>query len=203
MSTPNAADVLYEYSNKRSFTATTEPKDDAKTTERLHQKHGRPLFVVQEHAASHHHFDLRLEIAGVLRSWAVPKGPATDPAAKRLAVETEDHPIAYADFEGVIPAGQYGAGTVIVWDIGALKNLKKDTLATQYQQGQIAVWLQGKKLRGGYALRHTGFNDNEQNWLLVKMQDEHADARRNPTSTEPHSVKSGKTIKELREAYQE
>jgi DNA ligase D-like protein (predicted 3'-phosphoesterase) len=142
-----------------------------------------------------------LEVDGVLKSWAVPKGPSLDPREKRLAVRTEDHPLDYADFEGVIPTGEYGAGTVIVWDIGTYRNLKEKkgkpvSMAEALREGHASVWLEGKKLRGGYAL--TRFRKNkDENWLLVKMNDDQADARRRPLSTQPESAISGRTIEEV------
>jgi DNA ligase D-like protein (predicted 3'-phosphoesterase) len=159
--------------------------------------------VIQEHRASSHHFDLRLEVNGVLRSWAVPKGPSTDPRQKRLAVAVEDHPLDYADFEGVIPEGEYGAGSVIVWDAGSYRALRRDAageeipLEEALDEGRAEVWLEGRKLRGGYALVHSRLHGKEENWLLVKMKDEGADARRNPTRTEPESVLSGRTLEEV------
>lgn len=165
---------------------------------------GAPRFVVQEHDASTHHFDLRLEVEGVLRSWAVPKGPSTDPREKRLAVPTEDHPLAYADFEGVIAEGEYGAGTVLVWDTGTYRTRKEDDegnetpMADQLTDGHATFWLEGEKLIGGYALTRVATGDDER-WLLVKMADEEADARRNPVSTEPESVTTGRTLEEVAE----
>lgn len=165
---------------------------------------GGHRFVIQEHDASTHHYDFRLEVDGVLKSWAVPKGPSTDPSEKRLAVPTEDHPLDYADFEGVIPEDEYGAGTVIVWDAGTWENLKADDegesvpLSRQLADGHATFRLNGEKISGGYALTRIATGDDER-WLLVKMDDEEADARRNPTSTEPESVKSGRTLKEVRE----
>lgn len=156
------------------------------------------IFVIQKHDASHLHYDFRIEIDGVLKSWAIPKGPSLNPKDKRLAVPTEDHPMEYAKFEGVIHEGEYGAGTVLIWDKGHFKNIKKDNdgnevpLKKCYQRGQIEISLKGKKLQGGFALIRT-----KNNWLLIKMKDEHADARRNPVSTEPRSVVSGKTLKEI------
>jgi len=155
-------------------------------------------FVVQKHDASRLHYDFRLEADGVLKSWAVPKGPSTDPRIKRLAMPTEDHPLDYIDFVGVIPAGNYGAGTVIVWDIGTYRNLTTDEcgrvvpVADAVERGHVAVWLEGEKLSGGYALTRT-----PRGWLLVKMKDDAADARRNPVSTQPHSVLSGRTNDDL------
>jgi DNA ligase D-like protein (predicted 3'-phosphoesterase) len=165
--------------------------------------------VIQEHDASSHHYDFRVEVEGTLASWAVPKGPSTDPREKRLAVRTEDHPLDYADFEGVIPDGEYGAGTVLVWDAGPYRNLSRDDdgeecpIDEALERGQAEVWLEGRKLRGGYALVHTELRGNPKNWLLVKMKDEGADARRNPTSTEPESVLSGRTLAEVAEEEDE
>lgn len=189
---------LEAYLKKRNFEITPEPEGgDTKTSE-------RPMFVIQKHDASNLHYDFRLEVDGVLASWAVPKGPSTDPREKRLAIRTEDHPLEYADFEGVIPEGQYGAGTVIVWDGGPYRNLMSEkvdpqNIAQSLEEGHVEVWLEGEKLRGGYALVRSNIGDSdEENWLLVKMADEAADARRNPVSTQPRSVLSGKTIAELK-----
>ena len=162
---------------------------------------GEPRFVIQEHDASTLHYDVRLEVDGVLKSWAVPKGPSTDPRDRRLALPTEDHPLDYADFEGVIPAGEYGGGTVLVWDAGAYANLraaKEDDgadMARSLAEGKVEVRLEGRKLQGGYALVRTG--DEDADWLLIKMDDDGADARRNPVSTEPRSVLSGRTLEEI------
>src|SRR5919197_1397261 len=139
-----------------------------------------PIFVIQRHDATSLHFDFRLEADGVLKSWAVPKGPSLDPRERRMAVATEDHPLENADFEGVIEEGQYGAGTVIVWDTGTYQNLterdgREVPLADAIDDGHLAVWLDGEKVRGGYALNR--FRGRDQ-WLLVKMRDDEADARR-------------------------
>jgi DNA ligase D-like protein (predicted 3'-phosphoesterase) len=186
---------LESYTKKRSFEKTPEPKPKIKSSTR------KNIFVIQQHHASHMHFDFRLEIDGVLKSWAVPKGPSTNPRVKRLAAQTEDHPLDYATFEGIIPEG-YGAGTVIVWDTGTYRNLtekngKKLSMADAFEQGHIKIDLAGKKLKGGYALTH--FKDK--NWLLVKVADAYADARRNPVKTEPKSVLSSKTVSELDKQY--
>ena len=152
-------------------------------------------FVIQQHAASTLHFDLRLEVDGVLRSWAVPKGPSTDPREKRLAMQVEDHSLGYGDFEGVIGEG-YGAGRVIVWDAGSYRPLTDGSAAEALDKGHLSFWLEGKKLRGGWTLRRTHAGDKPQ-WLLIKRRDEEADARRNPVSTQPESVLSGRTIDDL------
>jgi DNA ligase D-like protein (predicted 3'-phosphoesterase) len=161
---------------------------------------GAPLFVVHKHDASTLHYDVRLEAEGVLKSWSVPKGPSTDPRDKRLAVPTEDHPLEYADFEGVIAEGEYGAGTVIVWDTGTYDNLTRDEksgrevpVARAVAGGHVTVDLHGDKLAGGYAFTRIRGG----RWLLVKTGDEHADRRRDPVSTQPASVRSGRTNDDL------
>jgi DNA ligase D-like protein (predicted 3'-phosphoesterase) len=185
---------LQEYRHKRDFRRSAEPRGA-----RRRRSSKAPRFVVQRHDATTLHFDFRLEADGVLKSWAVPKGPSLDPRQRRMAVATEDHPLEYADFEGVIEEGQYGAGTVIVWDTGTYRNLterdgREVPVGTAIDGGHVAMWLEGKKLRGGYALnRFRGENQ----WLLVKMRDEAADARRNPTRTQPESVLTGRTNRDL------
>jgi len=158
--------------------------------------------VIQKHDASTLHYDFRLEIDGVLKSWAVPKGPSTDPRVRRLAIPTEDHPLEYADFEGTIPEGEYGAGTVLVWDTGPYRNLRAgkegdgQSMLQALKEGKVEVWLDGMKLQGGYVLIRTGKGDDVR-WLLIKMNDDEADARRNPTSTEPESALTGRTLEEI------
>jgi len=158
--------------------------------------------VIQKHDASNLHYDFRLEVEGVLKSWAVPKGPSTDPGEKRMAIPTEDHPLDYADFEGVIPEDEYGAGTVMVWDIGPYRNLRgakennKKSMKESHAEGKIEVWLEGKKITGGYALIKTSKGKDER-WLLIKMKDEKADARRNPISTEQKSAITNRTLEQI------
>jgi DNA ligase D-like protein (predicted 3'-phosphoesterase) len=164
---------------------------------------GAPIFVVQKHAARRLHYDFRLEVAGVLRSWAVPKGPSSDPRDRRLAMEVEDHALEYGSFEGTIADGLYGAGAVIVWDTGTYRNLtERDGAALPMEEalehGHASFWLEGQKLRGGWSLRRTGAGAKPR-WLLVKRRDEEADARRRPTSTQPASVLSGRTLKDVAE----
>ena len=199
-----------EYQKKRDFSRTAEPagkkaagKKAAGTKAAAKKAHAgeRPIFVVQEHDATTLHYDFRLEVEGVLKSWAVPKGPSTDPREKRLAIPTEDHPLDYADFEGVIPQGEYGGGAVMIWDRGTYDNItEKDgevvPLADALARGHALVRLHGQKLSGGYALQRTGKGEDAR-WLLVKMKDEAADARRNPVSTQPRSVASGRTLEEI------
>lgn len=159
--------------------------------------------VIQKHAASSLHYDFRLEVGDVLKSWAILKGPSTDPREKRLAVAVEDHSVDYADFEGTIPEGQYGAGAVIVWDTGPYRNLTKRDgqevpLEMALDQGHAVVGLDGKKLKGGYALTRIR-SDPREKWLPVKQRDQAADARRNPVSTQPESVLSGRTVEQVRD----
>ena len=187
-------DKLKEYKDKRDFSKTTEPKGGKK-------KGGdAPRFVIQEHQASSHHYDFRLEVDGVLVSWAVPKGPSTDPSEKRMAVNTEDHPLDYIDFEGSIPEEEYGGGTVIVWDGGTYRNIREEkegkSIKESLDDGKVEVWLQGRKLQGGYVLIRTGRKDSEK-WLLKKMKDDKADARRKPVSTEKKSILSDLTVKQM------
>ena len=156
-----------------------------------------PRFVIQKHDASSLHYDFRLEVDGLLRSWAVPKGPSTDPREKRLAVEVEDHPLSWGSFEGVIRRG-YGSGTVIVWDAGTYRNLGDEPFADALDAGRASFWLEGRKLRGGYTLARTRMSGGgKPQWLLIKRRDEAADARRRPVSTQPESVLSGRTIEQV------
>ena len=189
-------DSLRTYRDKRDFRRTPEPAPSS-----AKRSGGRGRFVIQKHDATSLHYDVRLEADGVLKSWAVPKGPSTDPRDKRLAMPTEDHPLEYARFEGVIPEGEYGAGPVIVWDAGTYRNLterngKEVPVARAIRDGHISVWLEGKKLAGGYALTRVG-GGKRPRWIMVKEKDERADARRNPVKTQPESVRSGRTIEEV------
>ena len=153
-----------------------------------------PRFVIQQHDATSMHYDFRLEVEGAFKSWAVPKGPSTDPRDKRLAMAVEDHAISWGDFEGVIEEGQYGAGPVIVWDRGSYGNLRDEPMADSLAAGYASFWLEGEKLRGGWSLRHA----DGRRWLLVKRRDEHADARRQPVDIQRESVLSGRTIDQVR-----
>ena len=160
-------------------------------------------FVIQKHDATTLHYDFRLEVDGVLKSWAVPKGPSMDPKDRRLAMPVEDHPLSYFDFEGVIPKGSYGAGPVIVWDVGTYDNITEVdgqpvSVSQGLKDGYVAVWLKGEKLTGGWSLRRVSIGrDKREKWLLVKKRDDAADARRNPTSTQPESALTGRTIEEV------
>jgi bifunctional non-homologous end joining protein LigD len=186
---------LKEYKKKRNFRKTKEPKPES-----IKRKRTGLIYVMQKHKATNLHYDLRLELNGVLKSWAIPKGPSADPSQKKLAVPTEDHPIDYANFEGIIPEGEYGAGTVIVWDKGLYRNLKDDiSLEEAYEKGKLEIFIEGKKLKGAYVLLRTGKKqDKGQWWLFIKMKDKYVDTRRDPIKTEPESVISGKKIEDIK-----
>src|SRR5207302_3439091 len=161
---------LREYRRKRRFDLTPEPAGRAAPRAQA----ARSLrYVIQKHQASHLHYDLRLEWNGVLLSWAVPKGPSLDPSVKRLAMRVEDHPLDYADFEGTIPEGEYGAGTVKIWDRGTYENLLAEearplTMAQAIDAGRLEFTLHGKKLRGAFALVRMNSQDRgKDNWLLI------------------------------------
>lgn len=185
---------MKQYHRKRNFAKTPEPKN-IKLKKQLSE-----VFLVQEHAASSHHYDFRLEIDGKLKSWSVPKGPSLNPRTKRLAILTEDHPLAYYNFEGTIPKGEYGAGKVLIWDRGKYKNIRTAKMMTAFKQGKIEIELRGKKLKGKFALirmKRKSQQRNKNDWLLVKMQDNYADARTNVTKSQLKSVKSNRKINEI------
>jgi len=188
-------DKLRAYRARREFSRTPEPAGRKKRSSRTRR------FVVQEHHARTLHWDFRLEVGNVLVSWAVPKGPSLNPADKRMAMRTEDHPLEYADFEGLIPAGQYGAGRVIVWDRGTYRNLTERRgeewpIELAIDAGHATVWLEGEKLSGAFALTRLARGKRER-WLLVKKADERADRRRNPVKSKRRSVISGRTAAQL------
>jgi DNA ligase D-like protein (predicted 3'-phosphoesterase) len=159
-------DKLSHYHKKRNFSKTTEPKGKI-------QDSPVPVFVVQKHAATTLHYDFRIEIDGVLKSWAIPKGPSMDPHDKRLAIPTEDHPMEYKDFAGIIPEGEYGAGTVEIWDHGTYENLLNTPMSKSFANGKIEIKLHGKKLKGSYTLfamkNAVAQNGKTKPWLLIKM----------------------------------
>ena len=182
--------ALAEYRRKRDFRVTAEPKGVQKSS-------GRSIFCVQKHAASHLHYDFRLELDGVLLSWAVPKGPSLNPATKRLAMHVEDHPLDYADFEGTIPQGEYGGGTVMLWDIG---HWEADGDARKmYRDGNIKFTLHGSKLKGHWHLIRSGGrrSNNDKQWLLFKSKDEAASDSDEITESLPRSVKTGRDLDEI------
>jgi bifunctional non-homologous end joining protein LigD len=183
---------LETYKKKRDFAITPEPS--GKKTARAK----RLRFVVQMHHASRLHYDFRLEADGVLASWAVPKGPTLAPVERRLAMHVEDHPLDYRDFEGNIPSGQYGAGSVIVWDNGTYELAEGDDPATEIANGKIKFVLHGKKLKGEFTLVKIKGREGESGdpWLLVKDRDDHTDPKYDPAD-HPESVKSGKTLDDI------
>ncbi len=189
------SDPLKDYRDKRDFNQTPEPVGETQASAK------KPVFVIQKHDARNLHYDLRLEHGGVLKSWAVPKGPSMDPMVKRLAVPTEDHPFGYLDFEGMIPNGNYGAGTIIVWDIGLYRNLKSDDadLGRNLDEGHATIWLEGAKLRGGFALIRTKRGGKRPQWLFFKMKDEQALPGSEILTERPNSVKTGRSLKEVEE----
>jgi DNA ligase D-like protein (predicted 3'-phosphoesterase) len=231
-------DSLRHYREKRDFGATAEPRgqDDPRgqkergdepsaeqpsverqpgeepacDTPSREERGGEPSYVIQIHDARRVHFDFRLEVDGVLKSWAVPKGPSTDPEDKRLAVPTEDHPLEYLTYEGVIGGGQYGAGTVIVWDTGSYRPLLKKAphdgddkaaFARALEEGHASFVLNGSKLHGGYSLTRfrDGKDGSEEAWLLVKRADSGAD-RGGHATPDPHrarSARSGRTLRQV------
>ncbi|GIG30775.1 DNA polymerase ligase N-terminal domain-containing protein [Cellulomonas marina] len=188
-----ASPELETYWTKRDFTRTAEPHG-----ERVPAAPGEPLrFVVQRHRARRLHYDLRFEMGGVLASWAVPRGPTLDPAARRLAVHVEDHPLEYETFEGVIPAGEYGGGDVIVWDHGTWEPLRTDDPVAAVAAGELHAELHGTRLKGRFLLVRRGEEGGKEQWLLLHKHDEHAvegwDAEDHPTS-----VVSGRTNDEVK-----
>ena len=190
---------LQEYKQKRDFSQTSEPAGtvSARRAAKAAEKSGGGHFVIHKHAASRLHYDLRLEHEGVLWSWAVTKGPSLDPSAKRLAVHVEDHPLAYGDFEGMIPKGSYGAGSVIVWDNGTW--LPDASPAAGLKKGHLSFELKGQKLKGKWHLvrlkPRTG--EKRDNWLLMKVDDAFAVAGGDILQSDPQSVKSGRTNEDV------
>ena len=186
---------LKEYREKRRFTVTPEPAGKGDKG----RKHPTRIFVVQKHRATALHYDLRLELNGTLLSWAVPKGPSLDPSVKRLAMQVEDHPIEYAKFENVIPAGEYGGGTVMVWDIGTWEPEQPEPQAA-LEKGDLKFTLHGKKLKGSWVLVRTrGFGGKKTAWLLIKHRDQYASTE-DITVTKPKSVLSGRLLAQIARA---
>ncbi len=178
---------LVEYKRKRHFTETPEPRG-------VQNKVSGSQYVIQKHEASHLHYDFRLEMDGVLKSWAVPKGPSLDPATKRLAVQVEDHPVAYGGFEGIIPAGQYGGGTVMLWDTGTWEPI--GDAEAGLRAGKLKFILHGEKLRGGWTLVRTrsSKSSDKPQWLLIKERDDEADSDHDIVEEQPLSVASGRDL---------
>jgi bifunctional non-homologous end joining protein LigD len=179
---------LREYQRKRDFTVTTEPAPSAPP-----RASGAPSFMVHKHDATRLHYDLRLEIDGALASWSVPKGPSYDPAAKRLAIQVEDHPLEYGAFEGRIPDGEYGAGDSLIWDRGVYQTVPPGQAGEQRKRGRLHLVLLGEKLRGGWHLVRGGRpQGGQESWLLFKARDESADPGYDVITQRPESVVSGR-----------
>ena len=192
---------LAEYRRKRDFRRTREPKGGTR------KKSPRLAYVIQKHAASRLHYDLRLELDGVMKSWAVPKGPSLDPAVKRLAIQVEDHPIEYNQFEGTIPAGEYGGGTVMIWDYGTYTAAGDEAdaeaaLRAGHHEGDFKFVLKGKRLKGSWVLVRTrgrGERSRQGQWLLIKHRDEAADPDIDPTEAYQTSARTGRSMDQIAE----
>ena len=190
--------ALEEYARKRDFSRTKEPRA-------VRRKAASKLaYVIQKHEASRLHYDLRLELDGVMKSWAVPKGPSLDPAVKRLAVEVEDHPVDYNSFEGTIPEGEYGGGTVMIWDRGTYEyggdsTSGVDGLRRGLEKGTLEFILAGKRLKGTWVLIRTRRAGKAQQWLLIKQRDRYASGTVDPTTKYMKSVVSGRTMEQIAE----
>jgi len=188
---------LDRYRQKRDFDLTHEPDGGESPG-------GNPIFVIQKHAARTLHFDFRIEVGGVLKSWAVPKGPSTVSADRRLAVPTEDHPYDYAGFEGTIPEGEYGGGTVMIWDRGTYGNIRAEKegdgadMEKSLEEGKVEILLEGERLRGAWALIRTG-KDEKARWLLLKKKDELSGIPQDPVGNFDTSVSTGRTMEEIAE----
>jgi bifunctional non-homologous end joining protein LigD len=219
----SAAEQLKEYQRKRDFEKTREPSGTVtrkqatkrvtrQSTSRASRKTavGQLRFVIQKHDASRLHYDLRLEMDGVMKSWAVPKGPSSDPSVKRLAMQVEDHPIEYNTFEGTIPAGEYGGGTVMLWDNGTyeIENATDDdqnaAAHDEYERGELKIDFHGKRIKGSYALVRTkgmGGSSAKPSWLLIKHRDDDARPEQESSLTDKYmkSVTTGRTMDEISE----
>jgi bifunctional non-homologous end joining protein LigD len=185
---------LAEYNAKRDFTKTKEPAG------KVPKARGKALqFVIQKHEASHLHYDFRLELDGVMKSWAVPKGPSYDPSVRRLAMEVEDHPISYNTFEGTIPEGEYGGGTVMLWDRGTYEAEDGggvESLRRGYEKGDLKIVMHGTRLEGGWVLVRMQRPGRPQ-WLLIKHRDDYADPERDVTADEVTSVMTKRTMEQI------
>ena len=185
--------TLNEYRKKRRFGISPEPSGDSNAQ----KSRAAGIYVIQKHRASHLHYDLRLESNGTLLSWAVPKGPSLDPSVKRLAMQVEDHPVEYAEFEGVIPEGEYGGGTVMVWDKGTWS--PQSDIAASLAKGDLKFTLHGEKLKGSWVLVRTrGYGSSSKtSWLLIKHRDLFASATRDITEEMPRSATSRRLLAEI------
>ena len=194
MVSARAPELLKDYRRKRDFAKTAEPSGEGA---KARGGEAAPIFVVQKHDATRLHFDFRIELDGVLKSWAVTRGPSLDPADKRLAVRVEDHPLDYATFEGTIPKGQYGGGTVMLWDFGTWEPI--EDVAKGLKKGSVKLRLHGQRMKGGWALVRMKPREGEkrENWLLIKENDEEADRERDLVAETMTSVETGRTMEEI------
>jgi len=185
---------LVKYRKKRNFQISPEPSGKSLVST---PPKGPLLYVIQKHRATQLHYDFRLEFNGVLLSWAIPKGPSLDPSIKRLAMQVEDHPLEYGSFEGVIPEGEYGGGTVMVWDKGEW-TLESEDVGSALQRGDLKFTLHGKKLHGSWVLVRTrGYGNNaDKSWLLIKHRDKYA-SKRDIEEEEPRSVLSRRLLADI------
>jgi bifunctional non-homologous end joining protein LigD len=194
--------ALVAYQRKRDFKKTTEPAGGKEAKSRHKQ-----AYVIQKHAASHLHFDLRLEFDGVMKSWAIPKGPSLDPAVKRLAMQVEDHPIEYNTFEGSIPSGEYGGGTVMLWDQGTYRYGGDNPDALEglrlgLAKGDLKFVLEGQRLHGSWALvRMRRGGPERSQWLLIKLRDKFADAQSDVVAEYQTSVTTGRIMEEIEKMW--
>jgi bifunctional non-homologous end joining protein LigD len=199
---PSAREQLTEYRRKRDFKKTAEPAGDAK---KRAQEKTKLEFVIQKHAATRLHYDLRLELDGVMKSWAVPKGPSADPSIKRLAMQVEDHPMEYNTFEGTIPQGEYGGGTVMLWDRGWYEPEKgggEDAVREGFKKGDLKVVFHGKRMKGSWVLVRTrgwggGGSGGKPAWLLIKHRDEHVEPGDALVERHTTSVVSKRTMEQI------
>ena len=204
---PTAREQLTEYRRKRDFKKTAEPEGGEKPAPKKRAKKASTKkldFVIQKHAASHLHYDLRLELEGVMKSWAVPKGPSPDPSIKRLAMQVEDHPIEYNTFEGTIPQGEYGGGTVMLWDRGHYEPEKgegEDGVREGYKKGDLKIVFHGTRMKGSWVLVRTrgwgGGSGSKPSWLLIKHRDEHAEKGDALVERHTTSVVTKRTMEEI------
>jgi len=206
------AEQLKEYQRKRDFEKTAEPSGASTRTRKPSPSAAanKLAFVIQKHAATQLHYDLRLEFDGVMKSWAVPKGPSADPTVKRLAMQVEDHPVEYNAFEGTIPSGEYGGGTVMLWDNGTyeIENPLEDDMNSaahdQYERGELKINFHGKRIKGSYALVRTrgfGRSASKPSWLLIKHRDDEARPETESSLTGKYvkSVTTNRTMDEIAE----
>ncbi|MEK7401085.1 MAG: DNA polymerase ligase N-terminal domain-containing protein [Gemmatimonadota bacterium] len=195
----SAREQLSEYQRKRDFSRTAEPAGGGTRK----SKTVRLEFVIQKHAATRLHFDLRLELDGVMKSWAVPRGPSPDPMDKRLAVQVEDHPMEYNNFEGTIPKGEYGGGTVMIWDHGWYEHEVKgggaQAIRAGYHKGDLKVVFHGKRMKGSWVLVRTrGYGDDgKPSWLLIKHRDQFAESGGDLVETHLTSVATKRTMEQI------